>query len=55
MDRIEPDAPSGIAGRLVLTRPSEARTGPLGPWSPLIFGPSHDSPNPRMGSVQRDH
>ena len=55
VDRIEPDAAAGVAGRLVLTRPSEPRQGPLGPWSPLMFGPSHDSPNPRMGSVQRDH
>ncbi len=55
VDSIDPQAPAGVGGRLVLTRPSEPRTGPLGPWSPLIFGPSHDSPNPRMGSVQRDH
>ena len=55
VERIEPDGEAGVGGRLVLLRPSEPRTGPLGPWEPTIFGPSHDSPNPRMGSVQRDH
>lgn len=56
VDRVAPDDPAaGVAGRLALTRPSEAQTGPLGPWRPLTFGPSHDSPNVRMGSVQRDH
>lgn len=51
------DAEPGVAGRLKLMRPSEP--APLsiggGGFLPLIFGPSHDSPNPRMGSVQRDH
>ena len=55
VERVAPDAEAGVGGRLVLLRPSEPQTGPLGPWKPTIFGPSHDSPNPRMGSVQRDH
>lgn len=57
VDRVVPtsDEP-GVGGRLVLTRPSEASSSPaLGTWLPLTFGPSHDSPNIRMGSVQRDH
>lgn len=51
------EGPPGVAGRLRLHRPSNA--GPItlgaGGLLPLTFGPSHDSPNPRMGSVQRDH
>lgn len=57
VDRVVPssDAP-GVGGRLVLTRPSEpSSSSALGRWQPLTFGPSHDSPNARMGSVQRDH
>ena len=57
VDRIVPtsDAP-GVGGRLVLTRPSEpSPSSALGAWLPLTFGPSHDSPNARMGSVQRGH
>ncbi|MCB9546293.1 MAG: hypothetical protein H6706_10620 [Myxococcales bacterium] len=53
---LEAAAP-GVAGRLRLLRPVE--DGPIslgaGGRLPLTFGPSHDSPNPRMGSVQRDH
>ncbi len=51
------DGPPGIAGRLRLHRPSDAGPITLGAGGrlPLTFGPSHDSPNPRMGSVQRDH
>ena len=50
------DAEPGVAGRLALMRPSEpSPTAALGAWLPLTFGPSHDSPNVRMGSVQRDH
>lgn len=47
----------GVAGRLVLHRPSDPGPVTLGANGvlPLTFGPSHDSPNPRMGSVQRDH
>ncbi|MFN3197724.1 MAG: multicopper oxidase family protein [Bradymonadia bacterium] len=47
----------GISGRLNLMRPSETASFTLGAggFLPLTFGPSHDSPNPRMGSVQRDH
>lgn len=51
------EGPPGIAGRLKLHRPSD--NGPItlgaGGLLPLTFGPSHDSPNPRMGSTQRDH
>lgn len=57
VESVRPDAPPGVAGRLRLLRPSEP--GPItlgaGGLLPLTFGPSHDSPNPRMGSVQRDH
>lgn len=57
VDRVEPEAAPGVAGRLVLSRPSEEAPASLGANGrrPLTFGPSHDSPNPRMGSVQRDH
>ena len=54
-ESVHPELPAGAAGRLAFLRPSEPRSGPLGPFQPLTFGPSHDSPNPRMGSVQRDH
>lgn len=49
-------AAPGVAGRLVMQRPSErsASLG-LGTWQPLTFGPHHDVSNPRMGLVQRDH
>lgn len=57
VEAIDPDGAPGIAGRLRLHRPSDP--GPItlgaGGLLPLTFGPSHDSPNPRMGSVQRDH
>lgn len=50
-------AAPAFGGWLVPMRPSEP--GPValgaGGYFPLTFGPSHDSPNPRMGSVQRDH
>ena len=46
----------GVSGRLKLLRPGERSPSPqLGAVLPLTFGPSHDSPNPRMGNVQRDH
>jgi hypothetical protein len=53
---LQSDAP-GVAGRLRLHRPSETAPITLGAngFLPMTFGPSHDSPNPRMGSVQRDH
>jgi hypothetical protein len=55
VDRVVLDAAPGVAGRLVLTRPSEpGRTG-LGDWLPLTFGPLPDVPNVRMGSVERGH
>lgn len=47
----------GVAGKLHLVRPTETAPISLGAGGllPLTFGPSYDSPNPRMGSVQRDH
>lgn len=60
VDRVVPPTEdpenAGVGGRLILTRPSEpSPSQALGVWLPLTFGPSHDSPNVRMGSVQRDH
>ena len=50
------DTTAGVGGRLNLHRPSErSPSQALGLWFPLTFGPRHDVPNPRMGSVQRDH
>lgn len=45
----------GVSGALQLVRPSEGGGGGLTEdgWLPLTFGPSWDSPNPRMGSVPR--
>lgn len=50
-------AAPGVGGKLKIVRPSEEGSPGLGAggWRPLTFGPSHDSPNIRMGSVQRDH
>ena len=57
VEGIDLDAEPGVAGRLRIIRPSESASFVLGAggYLPLTFGPSHDSPNPRMGSVQRDH
>ena len=57
VERVELDDAPGVAGRLRILRPSDPGSVTLGAngWLPLTFGPSHDSPNPRMGSVQRDH
>ncbi|MCC6619895.1 MAG: hypothetical protein IT385_01490, partial [Deltaproteobacteria bacterium] len=56
VEAIDLEAPAGVAGRLVLHRPSEASPSiALGRFEPLTFGPHHDVANPRMGSVQRDH
>ncbi len=56
VDAIDLEAAAGVAGRLVMHRPSERSSSiGLGIWQPLTFGPSHDVPNPRMGIVQRDH
>ncbi len=54
---VDPTDPTpGVGGRLRIHRPSEPAANPIaGPWEPIQFGPHHDSPNPRMGSVQRDH
>lgn len=50
------DPRPGVAGRLHVVRPSEETTiVGIGDWLPMVFGPHHDSPNIRMGSVQRDH
>lgn len=56
VEAVDLDEPPGVAGRLRLHRPSEPTTAPgLGDFLPLTFGPHHDVPNPRMGSVQREH
>lgn len=57
VESIDLDADPGVAGRLSLLRPSEPASFSLGSggWLPLTFGPSPDSPNPRMGSVERGH
>lgn len=50
------DPRPGVAGKLAIHRPSEADPQQIaGPFQAIQFGPHHDSPNPRMGSVQRDH
>lgn len=57
VERVDLAAEPGVAGRLRLLRPSEPGSPTLGAGGllPITFGPSFDSPNPRMGSVQRDH
>ena len=57
VEAVRPEQPAGVGGRLRIMRPSEAGDLALGAggYLPLTFGPSHDSPNVRMGSVQRDH
>lgn len=55
VDDVELDSDPGVAGRLVLTRPSEPSTFGSFDWHPLVFGPFHDVPLPMMGAVQRDH
>lgn len=46
----------GVAGRLRLLRPTDQAFGlNEDGWRPLTFGPSWDSPNPKMGSVPRPH
>ncbi len=57
VERVDLDASPGTAGALVLLRPSEPGAVSLGAGGllPVTFGPSHDSANPKMGSVQRDH
>ena len=57
VDRIDRDAPAGVAGRLVLQRPHEdgPRTLGAGGYLPLSFGPSPDISNPRMGLSPRAH
>ncbi|MEQ9498035.1 MAG: hypothetical protein RIT81_14285 [Deltaproteobacteria bacterium] len=50
-------AAPGVAGRLKILRPSEPAPVTLGGggFLPLVFGPSLDVPNPRMGNVPRAH
>ncbi len=57
VERIDLDGEAGVAGWLAMHRPSEPGSPTLGAGGllPVTFGPSHDSPNVRMGSVQRDH
>lgn len=56
VDEVDLDAEDpGTGGTLRLMRPSEPGSVALGLWKPLTFGPTHDVPNVRMGSVQRDH
>jgi hypothetical protein len=57
VEGIDPEGEAGVAGWLQLHRPSEPASPSLGAGGllPITFGPSHDSPNVRMGSVQRDH
>ena len=56
-ESMDMDAAPGVAGRMRILRPSEP--GPVslgaGGFIPLTFGPDHDSPNVRMGSVHREH
>ncbi|MEC8380666.1 MAG: hypothetical protein VXZ96_10120 [Myxococcota bacterium] len=44
----------GVSGKLKLLRPDDSG-GPLDLQNALMFGPSPDVLNPKMGSVQRDH
>jgi hypothetical protein len=57
IERVTVGGAPAFGGWLSAVRPSEPgpRTLGAGGLLPLTFGPSHDSPNPRMGSVQRDH
>ena len=57
VESVDAESPlPGFGGRLNALRPTEAPLSPvLGDWLPLTFGPSHDSVNVKMGSVQRDH
>ncbi len=57
VESIDEAAPAGVGGRLRMVRPSEDGSPSLGAGGllPLTFGPHHDSPNVKMGSVQRDH
>ena len=57
VDRIDREAPAGVAGRLVIQRPHEEASRSLGAggYLPLSFGPSADVSNPRMGISPRTH
>lgn len=57
VEQVDLAQPAGVAGRLRFLRPSEEGSIALGAggFLPLTFGPSKDSPNPRMGGVPREH
>ncbi len=55
VESIDTDGAPGVGGWLRLLRPSEKSPTPAFDYLPLTFCPSHDSPNVRMGCVQRDH
>ncbi len=54
-ESVDLSAPPGVGGALTLLRPSDPSSMLGFEWAPLTFGPFPDVPNPRMGSVQRDH
>lgn len=57
VDRIDldPAAPPGVGGRLVIKRPMEPSDEPWDEFEVLSFGPRHDVGAVRMGAVYRDH
>lgn len=56
VESIDPMGAAGVAGWLRIVRPSEESASPaFGRFRPLSFGPYIDVPNPRMGSVAREH
>jgi hypothetical protein len=55
IESIDPTGEAGVAGRVVVHRPSEESSNPgLGDYVPLTFGPWWDVPNIFMGAVQRE-
>lgn len=56
VERVDVDAPAGVAGRLGIVRPTQTATSRrLGLYQPLSFGPFDDVPGIVMGGVARDH
>ncbi len=57
VERVREGEPAGVAGRLVIHRPSERGSVSLGGggYKPLSFGPHADVSNPRMGISPRQH
>ena len=51
VSEVDLEAAPGVAGRLVMVRPTE--TSRRTTWEHLLFGPYPDVPNPFMGSVYR--